>query len=131
MILAAMLATDADALTCDMAETYGVLDWHTLPLPLAAVLAAGLRENSRIRMKMSGARADPETMLLASITDRVGLLVWQNTEDARHGRGCPPSVFNLLLGIESGQSGPVTGYATPEEYEAARTRILGGEHNGH
>lgn len=131
MILAAMLATDADALTCDMAETYGILDWHTLPLPLAAVLAAGLRENSRIRMKMSGARADPETMLLASITDRVGLLVWQNTEDARHGRGCPPSVFNLLLGIESGQSGPVTGYATPEEYEAARTRILGGEHNGH
>lgn len=131
MILAAMLATDADALTCDMAETYGVLDWHTLPLPLAAVLAAGLRENSRIRMKMSGARADPETMLLASITDRVGLLVWQNTEDARHGRGCPPSVFNLLLGIESAQSGPVTGYATPEEYEAARARILGGEHNGH
>ena len=131
MILAAMLATDADALTCDMAETYGVLDWHTLPLSLAAVLAAGLRENSRIRMKMSGARADPETMLLASITDRVGLLVWQNTEDARHGRGCPPSVFNLLLGIESAQSGPVTGYATPEEYEAARARILGGEHNGH
>lgn len=131
MILAAMLATDADALTCDMAETYGVLDWHTLPLPLAAVLAAGLRENSRIRMKMSGARADPETMLLASITDRVGLLVWQNTEDARHGRGCPPSVFNLLLCIESAQSGPVTGYATPEEYEAARARILGGEHNGH
>lgn len=131
MILAAMLATDADALTCDMAETYGVLDWHTLPLPTAAVLAAGLRETSRIRMKMSGAKADPETMLLASITDRVGLLVWQNTEDARHGRGCPPSVFNLLMGIESGQSGPVTGYATPEEYEAARARILGGEHNGH
>ncbi|WP_294542172.1 DUF5361 domain-containing protein [uncultured Gemmiger sp.] len=131
MTLAAMLATDADALTCDMAETYGVLDWHTLPLPLAAVLAAGLRETSRIRMKMSGAKADPETMLLASITDRVGLLVWQNTEDARHGRGCPPSVFNLLMGIESGQSGPVTGYATPEEYEAARARILGGETHGH
>ena len=130
MILAAMLATDADALTCDMTETYGVLDWHTLPLPTAAVLAAGLRETSRIRMKMSGARADPETMLLASITDRVGLLVWQNTEDARHGRGCPPSVFNLLMGIESGQSGQVTGYATPEEYEAARARILGGENNG-
>lgn len=128
MTLAAMLATDADALTCDMAETYGVLDWHTLPLPLAAVLAAGLRETSRIRMKMSGAKADPETMLLASITDRLGLLVWQNTEEARHGRNCPPSVFNLLLGIESG---PVTGYATPEDYEAARARILGGEHNGH
>ena len=130
MTLAAMLATDADALTCDMAETYGVLDWHTLPLPLAAVLAAGLRETSRIRMKMSGARATPETMLLAAVTDRLGLL-WQNTEEARHGRGCPPSVFNLLMGIESGQSGPVAGYATPEDYEAARARILGGEHNGH
>ena len=130
MTLAAMLATDADALTCDMAETYGVLDWHTLPLPLAAVLAAGLRGTSRIRMKMSGARATPETMLLAAVTDRLGLLVWQNTEEARHGRGCPPSVFNLLMGIESGQSGPVAGYATPEDYEAARARILGGENNG-
>lgn len=131
MTLAAMLAIDADALTCDMAETYGVLDWHTLPLPQAAVLAAGLRETSRIRMKMSGAKSDPETMLLAAITDRLGLLLWQNSEDARHGRGCPPSVFNLLLGIESGQSGPVTGYNTPEDYEAAKARILRGEHNGH
>lgn len=131
MTLAAMQATDADALTCDMAETYGVLDWHILPLRQAAVLAAGLREDSRIRMKMSGAKADPETMLLASITDRLGLLVWQNTEEARHGRGCPPSVFNLLLGIESGQSSPVANYATPQEYEAARARILGGETNGH
>lgn len=131
MTLAAMLSTDADALTCDMAETYGVLDWRRLPLPLAAVLAAGLRDDSRIRMKMSGAKVDPETMLLAAITDRLGLLLWQNSEEARHGRGCPPSVFNLLLGIEGAQSGPVTGYNTPEDYEAAKARILGGEPIGH
>lgn len=131
MTLAAMLSTDADALTCDMAETYGVLDWRRLPLPLAAALAAGLRDDSRIRMKMSGAKVSPEVMLMALVVDKLSLLVWQNTEDARHGRGCPPSVFRLLLGIDDGQSGSVTGYNTPEDYEAAKARILGGEPIGH
>lgn len=131
MTLAAMLSTDADALTCDMAETYGVLDWRRLPLPLAAALAAGLRDDSRIRMKMSGAKVSPEVMLMALVVDKLSLLVWQNTEDARHGRGCPPSVFRLLLGIDDGKSGSVTGYNTPEDYEAAKARILGGEPIGH
>ncbi len=131
MALAAMNAADADALTCDMAECYGVLDWHTLPLPLAAVLAAGLRETSRIRMKMSGARIDTRTMLLAAIADRLGLLFWQQTADARQGRNRPPSVLDLLLGLEGAPAGPVTGYATPQDYEAAKARILGGEHSGH
>lgn len=131
MTLAVMLATDADALTCDMAETYGVTDWHTLPLPLAAVLAAGLRDDSRIRMKMSGAKASPEVLLLAMVADKLSVLVWQNTEDARQGRNCPPSVLQALLGIEDRRNGSATGYDTPEDYEAARARILGGEHNGH
>ena len=44
MILAHMAAQYPEELTCDMAETYHVLDWRALGLPLAATLAAGLRD---------------------------------------------------------------------------------------
>ena len=44
-----MLAADRDALICDLAETYHVLDLTALPVPLLATLAAGLRGDSRIR----------------------------------------------------------------------------------
>lgn len=43
-----MIATDQDALICDMAETYGIFDLQALPVATLATLAVGLRENSRI-----------------------------------------------------------------------------------
>ena len=61
MILAHMAAQYPEELTCDMAETYHVLDWRALGLPLAATLAAGLRENSRTRMALAGAKVPTET----------------------------------------------------------------------
>ena len=42
-----------------------------------------VRENSRIKMLMSGQKASTEIMLMSAIVDRLSLLVWQNTEDAR------------------------------------------------
>ena len=39
MILAHMAAQYPEELTCDMAETYHVLDWRALGLPLAATAA--------------------------------------------------------------------------------------------
>ncbi len=47
-----MLAVDRDALVCDLAETYGILDLYAHPAQLIATLAAGLRENSRIYERM-------------------------------------------------------------------------------
>ena len=49
-----MIAADEDALQCDFMETYGVLDYRTLPLHAAARLAVGLRRNSRIRQLEDG-----------------------------------------------------------------------------
>ncbi|MFQ9761829.1 MAG: hypothetical protein ACLRYE_00775 [Gemmiger formicilis] len=46
LTLACMAARFPDELTCDMAETYHALDWRALGLPLAATLAAGLRETA-------------------------------------------------------------------------------------
>lgn len=53
MTLAVMLSTDREAVICDMAETYGVFDYKTLPVPLLATLACGLRDNSRIKMRIA------------------------------------------------------------------------------
>ena len=49
-----MAAGGGDELICDFAEYYNVLDWRALPLPLAAVLAAGLPEGSRSVRRLAG-----------------------------------------------------------------------------
>lgn len=46
-----MVAEDEHALICDLAETYGIYDYHKLPARTVAILATGLREDSRIFMK--------------------------------------------------------------------------------
>ena len=70
-----MLAAGRDELACDLAETYGILDYRGLPARRLAVLAAGLREDSRIKLRMSGARVPLETLLLASIADALNALL--------------------------------------------------------
>ena len=91
-----MVREDETALICDLAETYGILDWRALPLATAAALSAGLRENSRIRMKLSGMQATREELLLAAAVDRLSMLVWSKTKDAEHNRNRPESIFEKL-----------------------------------
>ena len=96
MTLAGMIAVDENALICDFAETYHVFNYRELPLKTAAILASGLRDESRIKMKMAGAKITPERMLSAAIVDRLGLLIWLQTKDGRRGRKRPRSILDLL-----------------------------------
>ncbi len=43
-----MITTNEDALICDLAETYGLLDYRAHGARLIATLAAGLRPGARI-----------------------------------------------------------------------------------
>jgi hypothetical protein len=97
MILAGMIHEDETALICDLAETYGILDWRALPLKTAAALSSGLRENSRIKMKIAGVQADQETLLLAAAVDRLSLLVWAKTKDGMNGRNKPDSIYEQMI----------------------------------
>ena len=115
-----MLETDRDALICDFAETYHVFDYRNLPLQTAAALAVGLKENSRIKMHMEGASVDPLIMLLASIIDRLGLLVWMNTKDAVHGRNRPASLVNALTDKKE----RATAFSSGKDFERARKQII-------
>ena len=93
-----MIYLDEDSLVCDLAETYNILDYRALSPSLVGVLACGLRDDSRIKMKMSGQTVKTETMLSASILDRLSILVWHNTEDGQNGINPPHSILNDLLG---------------------------------
>lgn len=118
-----MAARFPDELTCDMAETYHVLDWRALGLPLAATLAAGLRENSRTRMALAGSVSTVDTLLLGAAVDALHLLVWAKTKDGQKGRSRPEPVVNRLLGTPGQRQ--ATGFSCAAEFEAARARILG------
>lgn len=122
MALAKMISVDRDALICDMAETYHIYDLRGLPARTLATLAFGLRADSRIKMRLSDQPLRVDTILLAAIADRLGLLVWAQTEDGRRGRNRPQSIIDALTGAEDAPQG----YSTPEEFEAERRRIING-----
>lgn len=97
MGLAAMIRTDAGALTCDFAETYHVLDWRGLPMRLAATLAAGLREDSRIRMAQEDMHVSMDTLLLSTAVDMLAIIAWH-----LGGTGEKPAPLTpLLLGEDN------------------------------
>lgn len=91
-----MIALDEDALICDFAETYHIYDMERLPVAYAATLAAGLREDSRIKLKASGSEVDTKTLLLAHIADNTAINVYFKTEDAKKKRNRPRSLLELM-----------------------------------
>ena len=116
-----MISADRDALICDLAETYGIWDYKALPLPLLATLAVGLRDNSRIKMRMAGARQPTDTILLGAAVDHLAFLRWERSRDAQSGRNRPASVLSILLDEPERKT---TAFSSAEEFEAARERIL-------
>lgn len=122
-----MLVEGRDELTCDMAETYRIYDMKAFPVSYIATLAAGLRENSRIRMKLSGQKVGLTDSLLAVFFDRFNMYYWSQTKDAKHKKNRPKSVYAALTGNDKKQE-EVTGFATPEDFEKRRMELMGGGH---
>ena len=92
-----MIALDEDALICDFAETYGIYDFYKLPVLYAAVLANGLRVNSRIKMAKYGLKVELNTLLLAHVADSSAINCYLKTKNAEKGRNRPKSFVNLLM----------------------------------
>lgn len=122
-----MLREDKAALICDLAETYGILDYRGLPVQLLATLASGLREDSRIKTSLSGTKATRGEILLAAAVDRLSIMVWSMTENGRKGIDQPKSVLDAMLG-EAGKTGETVAFATAEDFEAEWERITGVKH---
>ena len=122
-----MIAFDEDALICDLAETYHIYDYRSLPVKTVATLSAGLRGDSRIRMAAAGIPAPQDTILLAAIADRVEAFRYGFTEDASKGRNKPSLLVEALLGEEDKNKSGVKGFSSVEEFKAALAQFETGE----
>lgn len=117
-----MLATDEDAVICDFAETYHVLDFRALDLPLAATLAAGLAPDSRIMRKISGTKIKTDTWLLAAAVDNLAILRWLNSADGANNRNRPESVLASLIGEKRARE--TMSFASAADFEAYRAKLI-------
>lgn len=116
-----MIALDEEAFICDMAETYQIYNYRQVPGRLLGTLASGLRDDSRIKMKMSGTLAGADTILLANILDCTQYLLWAQTEDGQKGKNRPKSVAKkFYIRKEPDHSHDLS----VAEYKAIRKRIL-------
>ncbi len=113
-----MIEASETDLICDLAETYGITDYRALPLKTAAALSAGLRDESRSKMRASGMKIPTATALIAAAVDRLALLVWMQSEDGAKRRNRPESILARLT-KEQNKDDKVEAYNTPEEFEAA------------
>lgn len=123
-----MQKTDPDALLCDLAETYHIYSLDALPLPTVAILAAGLRDNSRIKLKMAGALYTMTDTLLGGILDRLSLLVYANTKDAAKGRNYPAMVTDAMYVKKPAEE--IQGFASGKDFDDYRRRLIEEVTNG-
>lgn len=105
-----------------MAETYHIYDIHALPASLAATLTGGLREDSRVKMAIRGDMG-MQTMLLATIADRAGLLLWQNSKDGQKNRNRPDSIYESILNAAVEDEDKPLAFETGEELDREYERL--------
>jgi len=113
-----MIAADEDALQCDLAETYGVFDYRSLTPTMAARLAAGLRNGSRIQCAMAGLGAPLSTVMLAACLDQLtairAMLVGET----------PTERITPLLLMDREEPAPSGRFASGEDFESWRAAKL-------
>lgn len=117
-----MIDTSEEALICDFAETYHIHDYTALPADYAGVLACGLRDDSRIKMLMSGQKVSMDLLMLAGIWDKMNILVWQNTEDGHKGRNFPEPILSSFVDLK--RDSDALSFDSGAEFEAYRERLL-------
>ena len=111
---------DEDALICDLAETYHIYDYRSLPLKTVATLSAGLRDDSRIKLEAAEASVGLDTVILAAIADNLALL---RASMSSKNKGEPFLFSEAINGEKKKQK--ARGFKTGEEFEAALRRIRG------
>ena len=115
-----MMATDEDALVCDFAETYHILDYRALPVQLQAVLASGLREDSRIKTELVGYKHLPAEIVNVQMADTLTAIHFALT--SKKGDPAPSLLMDYITSSKEEKN--TTGFDTGEEFEAAKKRIL-------
>lgn len=114
-----MAVTNADALTCDFAETYHVMDWRSLPMRLAGTLASGLGNDSRIRTALNGMKVPMTTLQLSLISDALMAIAWLIGGTGER----PTPLTPMLMGSDNEND---YGELDAEDFDAWRRSLLEG-----
>lgn len=120
-----MIAQDEDALICDLAETYKIYNYKAFSPVYIGTLAAGLRDDSRIKLKLSGMTIPISQFLAAFTADKLANLVWMQSKDGHKGRNAPESLLAKLMRKDAKnkkQTADIKAFDTPEEFEAAMAK---------
>lgn len=118
-----MIKTDENALICDLAETYHIYDYKQLPLTTLAVFSVGLRDNSRIKMKMNNQTVELNTLLMAGISDKLSTLLWWKTKDGQKGINKPTSLVDALTNTQPKENN-VIAFSSGEDFINRRNELL-------
>lgn len=113
-----MIELDEAALICDLAETYHIYDYRSLPVQLVATLSAGLRDNARIKLKAADSPVNLEIMILSAIADNLTMLRAGLSKD-----GGKPFLFTEALRDETKEK--ARGFRSVDDFEATLKRIRG------
>jgi len=123
-----MIRLDEDALICDLAETYSIYDYRQLPPKTVAVFSCGLKDDSRIKMKISGNSVSLEIFLLANISDGIRGLLWTKSKGAEKGRNQPTSILEMLYPDKTKKQDTRV-FHSGEEFEKEREKLMKGDEN--
>lgn len=115
-----MFCIDRDALICDLAETYHVLDYKAVPIMTLATLCAGLHDDSRIKTRMMGITRIAPSFALVRAADLLAIINYSLA--AEKGAEKPTLYQDIMMGKQ--QKKTTSGFASIEEFEEARKRIL-------
>lgn len=102
-----------------------MLDYKALPVHLTAALFAGLKADSRTKMRLNGMKVPLDLVLSAAAVDRLSQLVWAQSRDAEKGRNRPESLVSELLG-EGKRGGDICAFSSGDEFDAARKKMTEG-----
>ena len=121
-----MINTDEDALICDLAETYKIFDYRSLPCKTVATFSCGLGDDSRIKMRMANVKITTEEMLLSALVDNTKLLAWLNSSEGAKGVNRPESLLDILAG-ETEKNSDIVAFYSGEDLKQEWTKRAGGE----
>lgn len=116
-----MLNVDENALECDLAETYHIYNYRELPLKKVALFSVGLRENSRIKLRISNQKYMLSDLLLANAVDRLSLLIWIVTGAKKNKQ---PDLITPKMSIENCKDDSTMVFTSGEDFERKRKEIL-------
>lgn len=76
-------------------------------------------------MKLNNQQVPLDTLLLASISDKLGLLIWFKTKDGQKGVNRPASISDSLTNSTKQEKNEIV-FNSGEEFERVRKRLIEG-----